>query len=300
MLAFTVPTLGDKPWVDEIVMSENSPSADFNFGNIYIWDARYRPLIARFGGRLLTRIVYENAPAFVFPVGVGKLRPAVDALLEYAAAMDFPFVLRGVTDVHREQLEREYPGCFDFIEDDKSADYIYLAEKLSTYSGKALHAKKNHCNRFESEHDWAFVPLTPKLIPQCREMLAAWTEENAARLDESIGFEQAAITRLFNVYPALGMDGGVLFADQRIVGFTVGEMVSSDTFDVHIEKADTAMNGAYPMVCREFVRLLLTRYPGLKYINREDDMGLESLRRSKLSYKPEIILKKYTARWLHG
>lgn len=297
MIPFTVPALSDKAWVDRIVMSENSPSADYNFGNIYIWDARYRPLISRFDGRLLTRIVYEDKPAFVFPVGSGPLRPAVDALLAYAASMQFPLVLRGVTERHRGELECAYPGRFDFIEDVNSEDYIYLAGKLSTYSGKALHAKKNHCNRFEAENDWSFVPLTPALIPECRAMLSVWSEENAGRLDESISFEKAAIERLFNAYSALGMEGGVLYADGRAVGFTIGEFSSFDTFDVHIEKADAEINGAYPMVCREFVKLLLSRHSQLTYINREDDMGLESLRRSKLSYKPEYILKKYTARW---
>ena len=69
---------------------------------------------------------------------------------------------------------------------------------------------------------------------------------------------------------------------------------------MHFEKAEVGINGAYPMVCREFVRMLMAKYPQLKYINREDDMGIESLRRSKQSYKPEFMLKKYIARWIYG
>ena len=74
-------------------------------------------------------------------------------------------------------------------------------------------------------------------------------------------------------------------------------MCSSDTFDVHFEKAKIDLNGAYPMVCRELTRLLLQRHPGLVYMNREDDMGLEALRKSKQSYKPERMVEKYIARW---
>ena len=92
MIPFKPVTLCDKCWVDEIVEKENSPSADYNFGNIYIWDKRYRQLIARCGDRMLTKLRYEGHPAFVFPIGSGPLRPAIEALREFAAGRGYPFV----------------------------------------------------------------------------------------------------------------------------------------------------------------------------------------------------------------
>ena len=264
MIPFKNVTLCDKSWVDELVRAENSPSADYNFGNLFIWDRRYRQLIARCGDRMLTKLRYDGRPAFVFPI------------------------------------EREYPGRFSYREDTDNADYIYLAEKLATYAGKALHGKKNHCNRFEAENDWDFVPITRELIPACLDMLVVWNEENAARLDPSVVYEHDAVVRAFAAYERLGLEGGALRVGGKIVGFTMGEMCSADTFDVHFEKADGRINGAYPMVCRELTRMLLARHPGLVRINREDDMGLEPLRRSKESYKPEYLLKKYTASWIDG
>ena len=298
MIEFKTVTLGDKRWVDEIVMAEGSRSADFNFGNIYIWDCRYRQLIARAGDRMLTKLRYDGKPAFVFPIGSGPLRPAIEALREFAAAKGYPFCLRGLTERHRALLESEYPGRFAYREDADNADYVYLAEKLSSYAGKALHGKKNHCNRFEAENDWDFVPITRERIPACLDMLVVWNEENAARLDPSVVYEHDAIVRAFAAYERLGLEGGALRVSGKIVGFTLGEMCCADTFDVHFEKADGRINGAYPMVCRELTRMLLSRHPGLVYINREDDMGRENLRRSKESYKPETLLKKYTARWI--
>ena len=194
-------------------------------------------------------------------------------------------------------LEEAYPGCFAFSEDTDNADYIYEAEKLATYSGKALHGKKNHCNRFEAENDWRFVPLTRELIPGCLDMLDVWSEENAERLEKSIVYEHTAIVRAFAAFERLGLEGGVLYANDKIVGFTLGEMACEDTFDVHFEKAEGDLNGAYPMTCRELTRMLMAKYPSLRYINREDDMGIEALRRSKESYKPAYLLKKYTATW---
>ena len=300
MLHFKTVTLCDKPWVDEIVRAENCRSADYNFGNIYIWDKYYRQLICRYGDRMLTKLRYEGKPAFAFPIGSGPLRPAIEALREFVAARRCPLLLYGVTEEHRALLEREYPGAFSYEEDIENADYIYSAERLSSYAGKALHGKKNHCNRFEAEHDWSFVPLTRELIPACLDMLAVWDEENAARLDPSVVFEHDAILRALAAYERLSLEGGVLFADGKVVGFSLGEMCSDDCFDVHFEKAEGSINGAYPMVCRELTRMLTVKHPSLRYMNREDDMGLESLQRSKLSYKPEYLLTKYSARWING
>lgn len=297
MIPFKTVTLCDKPWVDEIVFAENSPSADYNFGNIYIWDKRYRQLIARCGDRMLTKLRYEGQPAFVFPIGTGPLRPAIEALRAFAAERGYPLILRGITPVHRAQLEEAYPGKFRYAAEENNWDYLYLAEKLSTYSGKALHGKKNHCNRFEAENDWEFKPLSYELIPGCLDMLDVWSEENSERLDKSVSYEHDAIVRAFAAYEWLGLEGGVLFANGKIVGFSLGEMCSADTFDVHFEKAQIDLNGAYPMVCRELTRMLMAKHPGLVYINREDDMGLEPLRQSKQSYKPVGMVEKYIARW---
>ena len=297
MIEFHPLTLRDKAWIDRNVFSENSPSADYNFGNMFIWDEYYRQYVCSFGERTLTMVCVHGCPLFVFPIGSGPLEPAIDAMREYAEQRGCPFRMCGVTDGHREALEALYPGRFRFSEDEHYADYIYEAEKLATYAGKALHGKKNHCNRFEAEHDWSFVPLTRELFPDCLAMLKTWTEDNAQRLEEGIEEEHTAIERAFAHYEDLGLEGGVLFADGKLLGFTFGEMASRDTFDTHVEKAAADVNGAYPMVCRELTRMLMAKHPELMFINREDDMGLEALRRSKESYRPLYLLKKYMAEW---
>ncbi|MGI5976323.1 MAG: DUF2156 domain-containing protein [Candidatus Limivicinus sp.] len=297
MIQFKTVTLKDKEWVDRAVFGEDSPSADYNFGNIYVWDKLYRQLICPFEGRMLTKLRYEGLPSFVFPIGTGPVKNALELLRKFALSKGYPLRIRGITERHRELIEQEYPGRFEYSEDTDCEDYVYLAEKLASYSGRALHSKKNHCNRFEAEHDWEFLQLTRELIPRCLDMLDVWSEENAGRLDSSVVNEHDAIIRAFAAYEKLGLEGGVLMSEGRILGFSVGEMTSSDTFDVHFEKAQIDVNGAYPMVCRELTRMMMEKYPKLRYMNREDDMGLESLRKSKLSYKPEFMVKKYTARW---
>jgi hypothetical protein len=297
MLEFKTLTLEDKGWVDELVMSENTMAAGYNFGNTYLWSKNRQGMVARCGDRIITKLRFFDDVAFTFPIGRGELRPAIDALREYCKAQGQPMKLWGLTVQHREQLEQEYPGEFEYKENENCADYVYLAEKLSTYSGKALHGKKNHCNRFEAENEWDFVPMTRQIIPECMDMLDHWMEDNEGRLDDSIVRERDALTKAFAAYEPLKLEGGVLRIQGKVVGFSIGEMTSPHCFDVHFEKADANINGAYPMVCRELTRQVMAKHPELIYMNREEDMGLDSLRRSKQSYKPELMVRKFAA-WL--
>lgn len=295
MIEYRRVSIGDKEWADRYFRAENTRSADYNFGSIYLWDSAYRQHLASAGDRLIIKLKYAEQPFFAFPVGSGDVRPAVEAMEETAARRGFPLAVRGVTEEQRALLEEAYPGRFEFTEDRDYFDYIYSAEKLSTMGGKKLHGKRNHCNRFEQEHTWDFVPLTPELVPACMEMLGEW-QAGFEMPPDGLEDEHAAIIRGFMRYKALGLEGGVLRAEGKVLGFTVGERTSDDTYDIHFEKAFSEVNGAYPMVCREFARMLLSRHPELRYLNREDDMGHENLRTAKLDFYPEFLLTKYTAR----
>ena len=286
-----------KQMMEPYFRTENSRSADFCFGNIYMWDKRYKQSVAPVEGRLVTRLVRHGETYFAFPVGEGDLRPAINEMLEICRSEGIPLKTCGITDEHIGLLYDAFGGCFELSEDRAYSDYIYRADKLSTYSGRAMHAKKNFCNRFENEHEWRFVPITKEMVPECVAMLDEWTEESEGRLTHDIGYEHDAILRGFSHYDELGLMGGALYSGERLLGFSVGEVISDDTFCTHFEKAYPDVAGAYPMVCRELVRMVCEKNPKVCYVNREDDMGNEALRQSKLSYKPEYILNKYVAVW---
>ncbi len=286
-------TLADKAWIDPIVLAENSPSADYDFGNIFLWDETYRQQVGRLGDRLISMPCYERTPFFAWPVGSGDAAPVLDEMRAYAAAQGFPFVLRGVTAEHL-PLARALWGGGCTVEPERDLwDYLYEAEKLDTLAGKRLHGKRNHIHRFEQENDWRFEPLSAALIPACLTMLDRWMETCGEDEQDGINDEYRAIRRAFEFYEELGLDGGALLTGRRLVAFSIGEMASADTFDAHFEKARADVNGAYPMINREFVRYIRTVHPQVRWINREDDMGRPSLRRSKLSYHPDRMVEKY-------
>ena len=295
MIELTPIGFEHKEKCDAAVFAENSPSADFCFGNLFIWQTAFCTVSGFSGGRMLSHHCLGGRSAYAFPIGTGDLKEAVLAEEMIAASRGYRFVITYITEAQKNRLEEIFPGKFEFRETPEINDYIYDIEKLCTYSGKALHGKKNHCNRFEAEHDWHFEALTEDLIPVCAEMYNSWEKEHSGNFNAMMEFEEDVIDKSFIFFDKLGFDGGVLFADDEIMGFTIGERCSNNTYDVHIEKARADINGAYPMVCREFSRMINEKYPEIRYINREDDMGLESLRRSKESYKPEFMVKKYVA-----
>lgn len=296
MLPFHPLTMADKQWIDSITLAENSRSADFAFGNMFLWDEKYKQFVCRHGNRVVTLVCAGDTPFFPFPIGSGALTATIEAMAEHARFYGFPFLLHGVEEHHKAELEKLFPGRFEFKHERDYDDYLYLAEKLSSLSGKKLHGKRNHINRFESAYNWAFRPLEKSLFSQCLEVLEQWQAE-VEQGTELIADECRAITRAFENFEDLGLIGGALFVEESLAAFTIGERISSDTFNVHFEKARSHIDGAYPMINREFVRHVLQLIPELKYINREDDMGLENIRRAKKSYYPDMMVEKYSALW---
>lgn len=285
--------LKDKAWIDRLVAAEDSPSADFNFGNMYMWNPCFQQEVAEVGGRLVVCPRYSE-PFFAWPVGDGELKPVLDVMAAHAAAEGCPFVLRGVTAENLPLLRSLYPDRLGITADRDLWDYLYDSEKLATLSGKKMHGKRNHCNRFEAENQWEYRALRLSDLPACKELLDFWMDACGEDARDGIDDEYMAIGRGFADYEALGLEGGVLFAGGKLCAFTIGEKISSDTFDVHFEKALWSINGAYPMINREFVRQIRQAHPEIRWINREDDTGRDSLRQSKLSYHPERMVEKYT------
>ena len=185
-----------------------------------------------------------------------------------------------------------YPiGKGDEIEYDRDiSEYIYDREKLATLSGKKLHGKRNHINRFKENHEWSYEPLSDENQLEVLAMLMEWKLQNCDPEDIEKHDEICVSKNSVINYRELGLVGGVLRAEGKIVGFSIGERASNeDTFIVHIEKAFADIQGAYPMINQQFV---IHEMENFKYVNREDDVGEEGLRKSKLSYRPVFMVDK--------
>ena len=227
------------------------------------------------------------------PVGTGDLKAALKELIEDAGKENQPFCMLGVCANMRTELETILPEQFTFTEDRDYADYIYLRSDLSTLKGKKFQAKRNHINRFRNTYpDYEYAPITPDRIRECLDLEAEWCKVNNCDQQEGTGNERRALVYALHNFEALGLTGGILRVNGKIVAFTFGMPINHETFGVHVEKADTTIDGAYAMINYEFANRIPEQYI---YINREEDLGIEGLRKAKLSYQPVTILEKYMA-----
>lgn len=304
MLSFASPQFEDRQWAQPLLDAEGSPACEYNFAGIYLWSRAWPQQIARFEQRLLVRIRGALGLCWLYPAGGGPLAPAVDALGADAAANGVPLTLVCVTQEQRSALEAACPGRFAFEEDRDGFDYLYDIDRLADLPGKKLHAKRNHIRRFDEQFpDWLLEDITPANVPECVELERQWAalrQEDAGEDTDSISEESVAVIEALYHKDKLGLEGALIRADGSPVAFSLGGLITPEVFDVNFEKSFGDIQGAYPAINREMARLVRSRHPGVKWLNREDDMGLEGLRKAKLSYGPDVLLTKYTAREVAG
>ena len=303
MIAFRDPEIGDRQWVEERFRASGNQGCEYSFSTLFLWSGAYQQQVAPMDGFVLERLRGKLGAGYLFPAGSGPLEPVLSALEKDAAERGEPCRFFCVTPEQAERLEQLRPGQYAFQSDRDGWDYLYALDRLAGLGGKKLHGKRNHIRRFEESHpDWQVEQITMDNLAECAEMDLEWNrryrsldaagEESEARtrLDE-----RHAMSRAFAHYEALGMDGLLLRTGGKVVAFTMGSPISADTFDVHFEKAYGEIQGAYPMINREFARWLQANRPGVRWLNREDDMGLEGLRKSKESYYPDRMVEKSAA-----
>ncbi len=300
-MTFKSPELSDRPWVAPLLAAEDCPASQCNFANLYLWSRAFGQKIARLDDRLLVELrgLGGDRLCYGYPQGSGPLAPALDALKGEADAHGVPLMLVGVTAGQRARLEEEFPGRFEFTEDRDSFDYLYDVNRLADLGGKKLHAKRNHIHRFDERcPDWMFEPITAQNVADCLALEEEWA---AARHGDSEGSrtlheETVAVIEALYQRETLEMEGGLIRVEGKPVAFSMGSFTTPECFDVHFEKAFGGIQGAYTVINREMARMIRSNHPQVKWLNREDDLGLEGLRKAKLSYYPDILLEKFIAR----
>ena len=272
--------------------AEPTGSSGDSFGCVYLWGLLCQRNVAALGGRVGVEYLCPKGVFYNFPFGEGELAPAVETLRQRAETRGVPLELRGLTPGQKEALEAAFPGGFEYTDDRDNYDYICSVDEVASLAGKKLHGKRNFCNRFEKSFSWSFLPIGPERIEECLTVHEEWLLERGNENPE----EDMAIRRMLREWEALDMIGGLLMANGKPIGFTAGERIAPDMVDIHFEKALSGFPGAYPMVAREFARLVKTLLPEVRYLNREEDMGLDNLRKAKEEWHPAYLLEKSTAR----
>ena len=302
MIDFRDPEIQDKAWVEACFAASGNQGCEYSFTTLFLWSSTYHQQVARFGDYVLERMCGSRGSGYLFPAGTGPLGPVLDAIENDAQQRGEPCRFFCVTPEQQILLEQFRPEQYQMEPDRDGWDYLYQIDRLADLQGKKLQAKRNHINRFlENYSDWRVEEITLDNISECAMMDLDWNRlyrtehgdsprEEQTRLDE-----RHAMSKAFAFYQQLGLLGLLLRAEGRVIAFTMGSLINPQTVDVHFEKAYSEIQGAYPLINREFARRVRNIRPSVQWFNREDDMGLEGLRRSKQSYHPDRMVEKYLA-----
>lgn len=297
MLEFRDITLEDKQRVESCTKSVNYHLCEHCFTDLFIWRGHYETKICFYKEFLLVKMktTDDKKTMYLAPVGNGDLADAIRMLEQDAKDNNIEFAMCSIAEDMKPQIEALFPDRYEYNTDESGWDYIYLSEKLQTLSGKKLQSKRNLVNRFLANYEgrWSYEDISPANTHDAFNFHIKWCEQNGCMRDNSFWGETCAIGAGLNHFEALNLKGGILRLDGEVIAFTFGSQATDDMFVVQIEKADSNIAGAYQMINQQFVKKNCTH---VKYVNREEDLGLEGLRKAKKSYYPEMMGVKYCAR----
>lgn len=295
IISFRKIELEDKDLFDKVFEKTNPQGSHLNFSNLYMWLEVFKYEFAMVDNFMVITAKKDGVRGAFFPQGEGDVAPILEKLRVDAGERGIVFCLIGLTAAECDLVEGLYPGLFA-VEDMRDAyDYVYGVDKLADLVGNKLSGKRNHINYFVKNNDWTFEVIDDHNFAEMRAMNVEWCELYEEESGDSFREETCAVARALNNYQVLGLEGGLIRANGQVIAFTVGEIQNNDTFISHIEKAYGEIRGAYQIINREFARYIRDKYPQIAYINREEDMGVEGLRRAKESYYPDKMIEKF---WL--
>jgi len=265
-------------------------TADYTIGAMYMWRDFYNTSYTIYEDMLLYRVKFANRTAFTYPVGNGSFDRAIDALKEYCRNENIPLWFCTVPKEVVPAIVERYNGTIPAEPNRDWADYLYRAEDLAEMAGRRYSGQRNHINKFKKLYpDYKYHRITPDNLQRVTEFLISFGKEHGK--DDKLAKEELKrAIELMTYFDRFNQKGGFIEVDGKIIAMTVGEIVL-DTLYCHIEKAIRDYEGAYQMIVKEFASDMM-QY-GIQYINREDDVGDEGLRKSKLSYHPIELLDKY-------
>lgn len=296
MIVFEKVSIKDKQWIDPLLKKADMRGSHYNFTNIFAWASVYAHHVASVYDHLLVRINGEDKKKhYFYPSGKENLKLVLGLMMADAENNGWDFSLIGLLSEQVKELNDVFPKHFTISTNRDLDDYIYLLSDLVNLSGKKLQAKRNHINRFKREYSWSVEPITTKNLYECWDMNKKWCETHDCADDEMLSREKCAVELCFENFSELDLEGMLLRVSGKVIAFTMGEVQNSDTYIVHIEKAFSDYNGAYQVINNEFARFVFAKYPHIQFVNREEDMGYDGLRKAKLSYHPAQMEVKYLA-----
>lgn len=300
-------TVEDRSFLEEYLNGYDYKTSGLSFSALYMWRDINRFSWMQAGDYLLlagiSHLELEDGiiEPFLFPplTKTGEYDPegtreALEEAKRIFEEKGHPFSIRLLPFHMIDIIENACPGKMKFIEDRPNYDYVYRRQDLAELKGRDYHAKKNHLNYFHKNYQYEYVPLTSAMADDAMRFIDDFNQRKEVPEHEMqmLKMEEQAMEDVFRNLEKVGYTAGAILINGKIEALTIGGTLNKNTITVHVEKANVNFRGLYQAINNEFC---INVPPFVKYINREEDMGIPNLRKAKLSYKPVKMVEKYIA-----
>lgn len=264
---------------------------DFTVGGILMWKEYFKYQIAIVEDTLIIKGVWPESgtPLFYEPRGPMSMECYRGIISDYCRhhGCEALLMLPVETMPQKDSLPDEIDGEKLYVD---WTEYLYDIDRFITFSGKKLEKKRNHLNYFRNNFTgYEVEEISSGIADELIEFVKRFSDRHSDnRLAVYESRKVIDILRDYDRYPFLGV---AIRYEGRILGFSFGEK-GGDSFVIHAEKGDIDYRGIYQAVASAMASVAKEHYPTLRYLNREDDMGIETLRKSKLSYHPTLHISK--------
>ncbi len=275
--------INDKPLFTEAFENYLPRISEFTFTNLYAWRHLYKFSLADLDGLIILRSE-EKGLRFFNPIGKGDMRSVISKILGDIGGsfIRLPEDTKALFDGDDE---------FKITPDPDNSDYLYKTEDLVKLPGKKYDGKRNLIKKFKSTYDHEYIALDPSNAKTVLDFEDAWCSIKDCDNVTGLYNEREALREIIANFSNFKLIGGAIKTEGMIRAVAVGERLNKDTMVVHILKADPNVAGLYQVMMNEFLYRSVNAF---KFVNLEQDLGIEGLRRSKLSYHPVEMVEKYT------
>ncbi len=292
---FAEITLHNKTEFDHMIKQHNPQISELTFTNLFAWRYFYKFRYTIIEGLLcIISVPCRGEPFAMMPAGAvneENFAGAFYSLKEYFLQKGWRPAFRKITSDELPYFKGRIASEGSIIYDRDNSDYLYNTIDLINLCGKKYDGKRNHINKFKRQHTFEYIPLECSLLDECNRIMEQWCMDKNCNCQEGDYCERYANLELLHNFKALGCKGALIKMDGVFKAFTAGEMLNNDTAVIHIEKAKNTVDGLYTIINQQFVE---KEWSGSTYINREQDLGMEGMRKAKLSYQPLRLIEKYT------
>lgn len=287
----------DKALFTEFFSTHHILVSDLTFTNLYLWHYSRHISYIVLNDCLVIKTQYPNENPFIFyPIhqnnNLSSKKQTILQIIESFKGKGLDFSIHSLSHIDKQELESLFPNTFDFIYREDRSDYIYSIPELIALNGKKYHKKKTHLNRFVERYAFSYEALSTKNVDELISTYQTWFGKINDNTSEGLRNEYIGIIESLKAFENLDFQGGILRVDGKMIAFSFGEPLNTDTVVIHIEKADIEFQGAYQAINKEF---LANAWRNYKLVNREEDLGIEGLRKAKQSYRPLYLQHKFDA-----